>query len=58
MPTPSLDVVAIGNAIVDVMSPCSDDAIEELGMARGGMTLIDTARAHALYDAMGSYNFV
>ncbi len=53
MPTPSLDVVAIGNAIVDVMSPCSDDAIEELGMARGGMTLIDTARAHALYDAMG-----
>lgn len=53
MPTPSLDVVAIGNAIVDVMSPCSDDLIKELGMARGGMMLIDTERAHALYEAMG-----
>ncbi|AZI36044.1 putative carbohydrate kinase [Caenibius tardaugens NBRC 16725] len=53
MSAPRYDVLAIGNAIVDVMSPCADDLIEELGMARGGMTLIDTARAHELYDAMG-----
>jgi sugar/nucleoside kinase (ribokinase family) len=53
VPAPSLDVIAIGNAIVDVMAPCDDALIERLGMAKGGMTLIDTERAHALYDAMG-----
>ena len=47
------DVVAIGNAIVDVMAPASDDQIVALGMAKGGMTLIDEARAQALYEAMG-----
>jgi sugar/nucleoside kinase (ribokinase family) len=50
---PTYDVVAVGNAIVDVMAPCADERIAELGMARGGMTLIDTARAHQLYAAMG-----
>lgn len=53
MPQPSIDVLAIGNAIVDVLAPCGDELIESLGMARGGMTLIDTDRAHGLYDAMG-----
>jgi sugar/nucleoside kinase (ribokinase family) len=53
MPQPSFDVIAIGNAIVDVMAPSSDEAIERLGLQRGGMTLIDTERAHELYDAMG-----
>lgn len=53
MPDPSIDVIAIGNAIVDVMAPCADELIERMGMTRGGMTLIDTAQAHALYDAMG-----
>jgi sugar/nucleoside kinase (ribokinase family) len=47
------DVIAIGNAIVDVMAPCADALIEELGMTRGGMTLVDTARAEELYAAMG-----
>ena len=47
------DVIAIGNAIVDVMAPCSDDLIAELGMARGAMTLIDDADADRLYAAMG-----
>ncbi|MDE2411430.1 MAG: adenosine kinase [Sphingomonadales bacterium] len=49
----TLDVIAIGNAIVDVMAPCDDALIERLGLTRGGMTLVDTARAHELYDAMG-----
>jgi sugar/nucleoside kinase (ribokinase family) len=53
MSAPRYDVLAIGNAIVDVMSPCEDELIEELALARGGMTLVDTARAHELYDAMG-----
>ncbi|WP_260926269.1 adenosine kinase [Novosphingobium sp. 9] len=54
MTTPAtLDVVAIGNAIVDVMAPCADAKIAELGLQRGGMTLVDTERAQQLYDAMG-----
>ncbi len=51
--TPRYDVIAIGNAIVDVMSPCEDSLIEELQLNRGGMTLVDTERARELYDAMG-----
>src|SRR6478735_11254176 len=47
------DVIAIGNAFVDVIAPCGDDLIEELQLNRGGMTLVDTQRAHELYDAMG-----
>ena len=53
MTDPRYDVVAIGNAIVDVMAPCADELIEELGLAKGGMTLVDTERAQKLYDAMG-----
>ena len=53
MSDPRYDVIAIGNAIVDVVSTCSDELIEELGMAKGGMTLIDPDQARDLYDAMG-----
>src|SRR5690606_38970801 len=53
MPEARYDVIAIGNAIVDVMAPCSDDLIEEFGMARGAMTLVDEQQAAELYDAMG-----
>ena len=53
MTEPRYDVIAIGNAIVDVMAPASDDLIEELQLNRGGMTLVDEARARELYDAMG-----
>src|SRR3569833_569906 len=47
------DVIAIGNAIVDVIAPCGDELIEELQLNRAGMTLVDTARAQELYEAMG-----
>ena len=53
MSAPSTDVIAIGNAIVDVMAPCHEEDIVRLGLAKGGMTLVDEARAHELYDAMG-----
>src|SRR3990167_9275414 len=53
MSEPLYDVIAIGNAIVDVMAPCEDADIERLGLAKGGMSLVDTARAQELYDAMG-----
>lgn len=53
MSKPSTQVIAIGNAIVDVMAPCEDELIMRFGMTRGGMTLVDTARAQELYAAMG-----
>ncbi len=53
MSEPRYDVIAIGNAIVDVTATCSDELIEELGMPKGGMTLIDAEQARDLYDAMG-----
>jgi sugar/nucleoside kinase (ribokinase family) len=48
-----IDVVGIGNAIVDVLAHCEDSFIERMDLTKGAMTLIDTARAEALYQAMG-----
>lgn len=53
MTQPSLDVIAIGNAIIDVIANCEDSLIEALGLARGGMMLIDDEQARSLYEAMG-----
>jgi sugar/nucleoside kinase (ribokinase family) len=53
MSAQALDVVAIGNAIVDVLSHADDAALARLGLAKGAMTLIDGARAEELYAAMG-----
>jgi len=47
------DVLAIGNAIVDVLARADDDFLIAQGMRKGGMSLIDEARAQAVYDAMG-----
>src|ERR1700723_2089663 len=47
------DVLGIGNAIVDVIARAEDDFLLAQGMRKGGMTLIDEARAHAIYEAMG-----
>lgn len=49
----SLDVVGVGNAIVDVLSPEDEAFLEEHGLVKGTMALVDTARSAALYDAMG-----
>ncbi len=53
MTQPRYDVIAIGNAIVDIIASCDDEAIAELGLNRGGMTLVDAAGADTLYAAMG-----
>jgi sugar/nucleoside kinase (ribokinase family) len=49
-----LDVVGIGNALVDVLTHEDDAFIDAHGLERGAMTLIDTDRAEALYAAMGA----
>jgi sugar/nucleoside kinase (ribokinase family) len=48
-----LDVIGIGNALVDVLCHETDTFLERQGLAKGTMHLIDEARARALYDAMG-----
>lgn len=50
---PIYDVIAIGNAIVDVLSPAEDTVIAELGLTRGGMALVDADKAREIYAAMG-----
>ncbi len=50
----NLDVVGIGNAIVDVLANADDNLLIRQGMTKGAMTLIDAARAEALYSVMGS----
>ena len=47
-----IDVVAIGNALVDVLSHESDEFVTAQGMVKGTMALIDTERAESLYEAM------
>ena len=49
-----LDVVGIGNAIVDVIAQADDSFVRRHAMTKGTMALIDEARAEALYAAMGS----
>jgi sugar/nucleoside kinase (ribokinase family) len=48
-----IDVLGIGNALVDVLSHETDAFVEQMGLNRGAMTLIEEPRAHELYDAMG-----
>jgi sugar/nucleoside kinase (ribokinase family) len=50
---PRYDVLAIGNAIVDVISETTDDFIDLEQLTKGGMQLIDADRATQLYSAMG-----
>jgi sugar/nucleoside kinase (ribokinase family) len=48
-----LDVVAIGNALVDVLSHHGDEFVRLHGMVKGAMQLVDETRASRLYQAMG-----
>jgi sugar/nucleoside kinase (ribokinase family) len=48
-----LDVVAIGDAIVDVIATCDDSFIAERGLTKGSMRLLSTEGADDLYAAMG-----
>jgi sugar/nucleoside kinase (ribokinase family) len=48
-----IDVVGIGNAIVDVIAHAEEPFIAAQGFAKGSMNLIDADRAEVLYAAMG-----
>jgi sugar/nucleoside kinase (ribokinase family) len=49
----ALDVVGIGNALVDVLSHETDGFIAAQDLVKGSMTLVETDRAGDLYEAMG-----
>ena len=53
MTAPRLDVLCIGNAIVDVIADADDRFLEEQGLTKGMMRLIDEREAERLYGAMG-----
>jgi len=49
-----IDVLGIGNAIVDVLSHAEDSFLDSHGLTKGAMALIDPDQVKMLYDAMGS----
>lgn len=52
--TTRLDVVCVGNALVDVLASASDELLGELDLVKGTMALVDHERAAAIYDRMGT----
>ena len=48
------DVVGIGNAVVDIISPCDDRFLEKMGIEKGIMQLIEKDRSEFLYNSMGA----
>jgi sugar/nucleoside kinase (ribokinase family) len=50
---PELDVVGVGNAIVDVIARGDDDFLVAHELVKGSMVLVDGERSAALYAAMG-----
>jgi adenosine kinase len=53
MTSAKYDVLAIGNAIFDVFAQTDESFLSGHGMTKGGMTLIDEARALSIYNDMG-----
>jgi sugar/nucleoside kinase (ribokinase family) len=52
--SPFLDILAMGDALVDVIATCDEEFLERFALPKGAMRLLDEAEALALYDAMGS----
>jgi sugar/nucleoside kinase (ribokinase family) len=51
---PALDIVAIGDALVDVIATCDEAFLVEHGLPKGLMQLLDADSADRLYAAMGN----
>ncbi len=49
----NLDVVGIGNALVDVIARVDDAFVSEHGLVKGSMCLLDAERAESLQRVMG-----
>ena len=49
----TVDVLAVGNAIVDVFSSCGDGFLDQQSIGKGMMNLVDAERSAALYADLG-----
>ena len=52
MPQKSYDILAVGNAIIDVFSQCDDDFLQQHAIEKGGMNLVDAAESQSLLAAI------
>ena len=46
------DILAVGNAIIDVFSQCDDDFLQQHDIEKGGMNLLDAAASKSLLAAI------
>src|SRR6266566_5996523 len=53
VPTPTLDVVALGHPLVDVLSHETGDIVARAQVERGAMTMVDAARSDEIYAQLG-----
>src|SRR3569833_4021096 len=53
MSSAKYDVLGIGNAIFDILVQTDEGFLASHGMTKGGMSLIDEARAASIYRDMG-----
>ena len=53
MTSAKYDVLGIGNAIFDILVQTDESFLRRHGMVKGGMALIDEARAASIYRDMG-----
>ncbi|MCJ2020388.1 MULTISPECIES: adenosine kinase [unclassified Methylobacterium] len=56
--TASLDLLVLGNAIVDVIARADESFLTAQGVTKGAMQLIDEPRAESLFQAMGQTTIV
>ena len=54
MPQKSYDILAVGNAIIDVFSQCDDDFLQQHAIEKGGMSLLDAAASQSLLAAISA----
>ena len=48
-----VDAIAFGGALLDVLEITSDEKLQQLGLTKGRMTLVDRKQAQNIYAAMG-----
>lgn len=52
--SPAIDVIGIGNALVDVLTHGTDEFLTNRGLVKGTMALIEEDEATSLYESMGA----
>jgi sugar/nucleoside kinase (ribokinase family) len=50
---PTLDVVALGHPLVDVLTHETDDVVARANVERGAMTMVDASRSDEIYAQLG-----